>query len=80
MKKSEKMLLQIRKHYTYENLCYINHADLIRHLQNNEIDHLTQSKYIYNGYDISFDNSLCIFYYSDKSVLIVNCDGSLSAY
>jgi hypothetical protein len=73
MEKSKAMLMEekIRRHYTYNDKCYINSADISDYLMHDEIDDGTSVLYKTNGMDISDDKSLCVFHYDDNSVLIV---------
>ena len=73
MSKSKAILIedQIKQHYTYNDKCYINSADLSDYLMHDEIDDGAIALYKANGMDISDDKSLYVFHYDDKSVLIV---------
>jgi len=76
----KKAVVHPEKLYTYKGSFCVNRADLSRHIKDNSIDTDCPSIHKHSGYECSFDDSLYVFIYSDNSVLIVNCNGSLSAY
>jgi len=69
---------QIEKHYEYEGRVYINGPDLITHLKNDLIDRNQKPDHGHRGFNESFDQSLCVFFYKDNSILVVSSQGGLS--
>lgn len=76
---AQKVKAQIEKHYTYEGNVYINTSDLSAHLKNDMIDNNQKPEHGHNGFDESFDQSVCVFYYQDNSILVVACTGGMTA-
>jgi len=62
---------QITKHYTYKDRYAVNAIDLAKHLKYDDIDSNEKAKYKNCGFDTSFDDSLTIFQFKDKSSLVV---------
>ena len=80
MCKAKEVKHQITNHYTYEGRFYHpNTVDLIKHLLADCIDNFEQSKHPYQSFEVSDDRSLAIFFYEDKSMLVIErC--SISVY
>ena len=72
MRHSENVESQILEWYSSG---YFNSADMIKHLQSDKIDNFEHSAESHIGFDLSYDKSLCVFYYEDDSVLIVSSCG-----
>lgn len=66
----------IDKHYVGGHVQY---SDLIQHLSNNLIDRGVPTKYQHIGYDKSVSGELAIFYFADKSILVINGFSVISA-
>jgi len=79
MSKAREVLDQIKECHTHNGNHYINHENVQKDLQSNKVYGNNDSLHKHVGFDISFDESLTIFYYSDNSALVVNSNGGLHA-
>ena len=80
MRKSEEIYKQIKDVYSFEGRYYApNHRDLIQHLKYDKIDTAIKCVHNHSGYEIDFEESLICLFYRDKSVLIINCNGGITA-
>lgn len=66
---SKQILLQIKDHYSSGSP---NYVDLIQYLKSDHIDNNSPTKFQHGGFDVDNEGSFAMFYYSDKSSLLVN--------
>jgi hypothetical protein len=66
----------IEEKYQYNGKYYAPQAnDIMDHLKSDNVDHNDPAPFKNFGFDESFDGSLVVFYYADKSVLVVGSFG-----